>query len=64
MEQTLIVFMKFGQHAHQPMNDEEKLHVEYEGDSPENYPGNNEFFSVGGWDYDRRDTMWRRLRTK
>ena len=47
-----------------PMNHDEKLHVVYEGDSPENYPGNNEFFSVGGWDYDRRDTKWRRPEDK
>ena len=47
-----------------PMNHEEKLHVIYEGDSPENYPGNNEFFSVGGWDYDRRETKWRRPEDK
>ena len=47
-----------------PMNHDEKLHVVYEGDSPENYPGNNEFFSVGGWNYDRRDTKWRRPEDK
>ena len=43
-----------------PMDHSEKLHVVYEGDSPEDYPGNNEFFFVGGWDYDRRETKWRR----
>jgi len=30
------------------------------GDSPENYPGNNEHYLIGGWDYDRRETNWRR----
>lgn len=43
-----------------PMDHSEKLHVVYEGDSPEDYPGNNEMFLVGGWDYDRRETKWRR----
>lgn len=39
-----------------PMDHEEKLHVVYEGETPADYPGNNQFFSVGGWDYDRRET--------
>ena len=39
-----------------PMDHDEKLHVVYDGDSPADYPGNNEFFSVSGWDYDRRET--------
>lgn len=43
-----------------PMDPSEKLHVVYEGDSPEDYPGNNEYYLVGGWDYDRRETKWRR----
>jgi len=43
-----------------PMDHSEKLHVVYEGDSPDDYPGNNEMFLVGGWDYDRRETKWRR----
>ena len=43
-----------------PMDPNEKLQVVYEGDSPEDYPGNNEMFLVGGWDYDRRETKWRR----
>ena len=42
-----------------PMDHDEKLHVVYDGDSPADYPGNNEFFSVSGWDYDRRETKWR-----
>ena len=47
-----------------PMDPSEKLHVVYEGDSPEDYPGNNEYFLVGGWDYDRRETKWRRPEDK
>ena len=47
-----------------PMDHNEKLHVVYEGDSPEDYPGNNEMFLVGGWDYDRRETKWRRPEDK
>ena len=47
-----------------PSNHDEKLHVVYEGDSPEDYPGNNEFFSVSGWDYDRRETKWTRPEDK
>jgi len=43
-----------------PMNHDEKLHVVYEGDSPKDYPGNNEYYLLGGWDYDRRETKWRR----
>ncbi|MHA2277156.1 MAG: hypothetical protein ACXAC2_15380 [Candidatus Kariarchaeaceae archaeon] len=43
-----------------PMDHSEKLHVVYEGDTPDDYPGNNECFFVGGWDYDRRETKWRR----
>ena len=43
-----------------PSNHDEKLHVVYEGDSPEDYPGNNEYYLIGGWDYDRRETKWRR----
>ena len=41
-----------------PMNHDEKLHVVYEGDSPDDYPGNKENFLVGGWDYDRRIPKW------
>ena len=43
-----------------PMDHSEKLHVVYEGDTPDDYPGNNEYYLVGGWDYDRRETKWRR----
>ena len=46
-----------------PLDHDEKLHVVYEGDSPADYPGNNEFYLVGGWDYDRRETKWRKLDT-
>lgn len=42
-----------------PLDHDEKLHVIYEGDSPANYPGNNEYYLIGGWDYDRRETKWR-----
>ena len=41
-----------------PMDHSEKLHVVYEGDTPDDYPGNNEYYLVGGWDYDRRETKW------
>jgi hypothetical protein len=34
--------------------DGEKLIVEYEGDSPADYPGNNDEYSVVGWNYDVR----------
>jgi hypothetical protein len=38
-----------------PMNHDEKLHVVYDGETPNDYPGNNKNFLVGGWDYDKRD---------
>lgn len=39
-----------------PGNHDEKLHVVYDGESPDDYPGNPENFSVAGWDYDlKRD---------
>jgi len=41
-----------------PMDHDEKLHVVYEGKTPEDYPGDNKNFLVGGWDYDRRSTEW------
>ena len=47
-----------------PLDHDEKLHVVYEGDSPEDYPGNNEYYLIGGWDYDRRETKWRRVDTE
>ena len=34
--------------------DGEKLIVEYEGDSPEDYPGDNTQYSIAGYHYDRR----------
>lgn len=40
-----------------PLNPDEKLHVEYEGTSPNDYPGDKTRFLVGGWDYDRRDPV-------
>lgn len=42
-----------------PMNHDEKLTVVYEGETPDDYPGGNENFLIGGWDYDRRETQWR-----
>ena len=41
-----------------PMNHDEKLQVVYEGETPDDYPGGNENFLIGGWDYDRRNTQW------
>jgi len=32
----------------------EKLHVEYEGQSPADYPGDNSTYSIAGYHYDRR----------
>jgi len=33
---------------------DEKLHVEYEGQSPADYPGDNSIYSIAGYDYDKR----------
>ena len=41
-----------------PMDHEEKLHVVYDGETPDDYPGDNKNFLVGGWDYDRRNPQW------
>lgn len=41
-----------------PRNHDEKLHVVYDGESPDDYPGDSQHFLVGGWDYDRRNTKW------
>ena len=41
-----------------PLDHNEKLHVVYEGDTPDDYPGDNKQFLVGGWHYDRRNTKW------
>ncbi len=35
-------------------NDGDKLISEYEGESPRDYPGNNEEYSIVGYNYDRR----------
>ncbi len=32
-----------------------ELHVEYEGESPADYPGDQSQFSIAGYDYDRRE---------
>lgn len=44
-----------------PMNHDEKLHVVYDGESPDDYPGDNKQFLIGGWDYDRRNPQWEPL---
>lgn len=41
-----------------PMNHEEKFHVVYDGETPDDYPGGNSNFLIGGWDYDRRNPQW------
>jgi len=41
-----------------PMNHDEKLHVVYEGKTPDDYPEDNKNFLIGGWDYDRRNPQW------
>mgnify|MGYP001166744353 FL=1 len=41
-----------------PRDHDEKLHVVYDGESPDDYPGNNKNFLIGGWDYDKRDPQW------
>ena len=41
-----------------PRDHNEKLHVVYDGMSPDDYPGNNANYLIGGWDYDRRKTQW------
>lgn len=33
---------------------DDKLHVEYKGDTPADYPGDNTRFSIAGYDYDKR----------
>jgi len=33
----------------------EKLHVEYEGSSPADYPGNNDLYSIAGYHYDVKE---------
>ena len=33
----------------------EKLIVEYEGKTPNDYPGDNSEYSLAGWNYDRRN---------
>lgn len=41
-----------------PMDHDEKLTVVYDGRDPDDYPGGNHNFLVGGWDYDRRNPQW------
>ena len=40
-----------------PGNHDEKLHIVYDGESPDDYPGDNSRILIGGWDYDRRHPM-------
>lgn len=44
-----------------PMNHDEKLIVVYDGETPDDYPGDNKQFLIGGWDYDRRNPQWESL---
>ncbi|NBV27471.1 hypothetical protein EBS02_00380 [bacterium] len=39
-------------HVYGERKDGEKLIVEYEGETPADYPGNSEEYSIVGWDYD------------
>ena len=41
-----------------PMDHDEKLIVVYDGETPDDYPGDNKQFLVGGWDYDKRNPQW------
>ena len=41
-------------HIYGERKDGEKLIVEYEGDTPADYPGNNDEYSVVGWNYDTK----------
>ena len=41
-----------------PRDHDEELHVVYDGETPDDYPGNNENFLIGGWDYDKRNPQW------
>lgn len=34
----------------------EKLIVEYQGETPDDYPGDNSEYSIAGWTYDKRDS--------
>jgi hypothetical protein len=42
-------------HVYAERVDGEKLIVEYEGETPADYPGNNDEYSVVGWNYDVRN---------
>ena len=44
-----------------PMNHDEKLIVVYDGETPDDYPGDNKQFLIGGWDYDKRNPYWEPL---
>ena len=34
----------------------EKLIVEYQGETPDDYPGDNSEYSIAGWTYDKRNS--------
>lgn len=42
--------------VHANRKDGEDLIVEYEGQTPEDYPGNNDEYSIVGWNYDVRNS--------
>ena len=44
------------------MDHSEKLHVVYEGETVQKtiQADNSRYYLIGGWDYDRRETKWRR----
>lgn len=46
---------EFYYHVYVERKDGEKLIVEYEGESPEDYPGNNDEYSISGYHYDRKN---------
>lgn len=42
-------------HIYAERTDGERLITEYRGYSPEDYPGNNDEYSIVGWNYDKRE---------
>ena len=43
-------------HVYGERKDGERLIPEYKGNSPEDYPGKNDQYSIAGYHYDRRKT--------
>jgi hypothetical protein len=41
-----------------PIDHSEELYVVYDGETPDDYPGNRNSFLIGGWDYDKRNPQW------